>query len=72
MITLNLAMILMFVDGILIPMIRFADGIVLKVEIEHELQRAPVKMKMLINEYHMRINSSETKPVPENPAQTYI
>ncbi|XP_050431417.1 uncharacterized protein LOC126839986 [Adelges cooleyi] len=45
------------VGGILIPMIRFADDIVLLAETEHDLQRAPAEMQIIINKYQMRINS---------------
>jgi len=49
------------VGGILIPMIRFADDIVLLAETEHDLQRALAEMQIIINKYQMLINSGKTK-----------
>lgn len=46
--------------GILIPMIRFADDIVLLAETEHDLQRALAEMQIIINKYKMHTNSSKT------------
>jgi len=48
------------VGGILIPMIRFADDIVLLAETEHDLQRFLAEMQTIINKYKMHVNSGKT------------
>jgi hypothetical protein len=49
------------VGGILIPMIRFSDDIVLLAETEHDIQRALAEMQIIINKYQIRIHSGKTK-----------